>query len=178
MTRDRIAGGVVGVAAIAVAVWAVSTDPALLPADTGQIITIVLGAVVIMLGVVYGLSRPFVTSGGWQPEAPETGTLVSTPGTTVTAIDDAEFRARLRVRAKRTLVDAGATPTEASADIDAGAWTDDPLAAAYLASDRLPVSRWRRLVWALLGDPATRRARRRATAAVRRLREQRFESHE
>jgi len=102
----------------------------------------------------------------WLPAERETGIQVPTPGADLATAPDHRIKRRIR---RQVVAALDCAPEEAEARIDAGAWTDDPLAATYLSSDRT-VSRARRLVAFLRGDRIEDRARRRAVAALRALR--------
>lgn len=78
---------------------------------------------------------------------------------------------RLRERVRVTLVERGLSSEDADAAVEHGAWTDDRVAAAFLASDGSSVPLATRLRWLLRGDLHAERCVQHAVAALEALRE-------
>ncbi|WP_117592442.1 DUF7269 family protein [Haloprofundus halophilus] len=108
------------------------------------LVVTLVGALALVQGIRYGLSRRKTTFHATTTDDPELRYHVPVPGDDV----DVEFagerslgraqkrervRERLREAARETLVGyGGLTPEEAQERLDAGTWTDDPVAAAAL----------------------------------------------
>lgn len=130
-----------------------------------------VAALAVVVGaLVFTVDRPDTAVDRWTPSDPEPGHGVPTPADRFADLHDREIRERLRNRAVASLVaQTECSRADAVAKVDAGAWTDDRIAAAYLADDRRTPRTTRFAGW-VRREPADERARRRALAALRELR--------
>lgn len=157
-----VAGGV------ALAFVDVSLPSTIADSGSGVVSLLAIGAVV--LGTSYASDRRTVDADLWRPADPEPGYRVPVPGDEVTA-DERGRRPRLRRRVIVSLVEhGGCSRSEAEARVEAGTWTADRLAAAYVSPDTVRVHPATRLVGFLRREPSEQRAFRRAVAALREVR--------
>lgn len=184
----RTALGLAGIAAFAFGYLAttvpgvadlVPVAPGAGDADLGYLLVAALGALAVLLVLavlgaraVYGIDQA-------EPPAPETPQRVPRPGE---SFDDfvagdiglrdrlvgdryQEVERRLRRTAVETLVrERGVTREEARRAVDRGSWTDDEVAAGFLASARTPPLGTRLVAAARGRSPFQRGARRTAVA--------------
>ncbi len=113
----------------------------------------------------------FVTPERPSPADVERGYRVPTPGDTFADADESVFRERIRAAAVEAVADtAGCSREVAAEQVEAGVWTDDDLAAAYVAGEEeLPLGK--RLRLRARGEGPRTHVRTRALDAVERCRE-------
>jgi hypothetical protein len=167
MNRLRAAG----VAAVLVGLLVGLLDVPLVPVP--YVLVLGVAVVTVVLGVVAVGERR--TSGGEHASPPsvETGHRVPAPGDALEerrAERSRAFRRRLADRVRATLVAEGHSPEEAAERLRSGAWTDDPVAAAYLGAEGVEPPLTTRLRWLFDGEGARAERAERAVAALARLR--------
>lgn len=150
-----------------------------LGAGTGAAAVLVplAGVAAVAQGLLVAADRYRADRDRATPPAVEAAIAFPTPGATLDerlarlhpadrSSNEAVVRERLEAAALRVLVREGHAPDAARALLDAGEWTDDPVAAAYFAAEEHggTVQSW--LQSAVSDEPVTRRRARRAARAI------------
>lgn len=168
----RIAGaGAVLAGFIAVALREHATD---LPVS--QVSLSIASLVALFLGLWYVGDRRLSEAERAAPPDTERGYRVAVPGERIDRALEGrqrttETKQRLRERVRVTLVERGLSSEEADAAVEHGAWTDDRVAAAFLASDGSSIPLATRIRWLLRGDSRAERCVRHSVTALEALRE-------
>lgn len=189
----RLLLGLAGVAAFGFAYAAmtvpgvadlVPVTPGAADADLGYLLVAALGGLaIVVLATVVGARAAFGIDQA-DPPAPETPRRAPRPGASFDEFVDGtvglrdrlvgdrhrQVQARLREAAVETVMrERGSTRDEARRAVERGTWTDDEVAAGFLApSGRAPLGT--RIVAAARGRSTAQRAARRAADAIGRLR--------
>lgn len=193
-TRDRpVRLALIAVALLALLV-AITAGPALGPIQAGvdalvavagydYVIAAVLGALAVLAGGAVFLSGRGAVMHQTEMPTVERPTPVPSAGegfeatiggwrfaTRIFGGDTAEaVRERLRAAAVATLsAETGCSPPEARERVDAGTWTDDEAAAAFLAGEYTPLGTWLRAL--ARGETGPEYRARRTVAAIVALR--------
>lgn len=148
MRRVRIRT-LLGVLAVGLGVAALA-DVGLVGAfHTGEILVPAVGLVAVVVGAFYALGRRRTTRDATNVDPPEPRYRSAVPGADVDAtlrgrhgagLDAAAVRERLEATVVEALVvREGYDRSAARAAVEEGTWTDDPVAAEYLATGAVPL---------------------------------------
>lgn len=168
--------GYAGAGAVAVGLVLLVAD-GFAPDVGGTVAVFVVAAVAVMLGVGAAMDGYFEPGERSSPPDAERGYTVRVPGDDLDpAADDASkrlaFKRRIRRNVTRTLVDRyGYSTAAAETSVEDGAWTDDPVAAAFVGDGRVELPLPVRLRWRLLGVDRDERSAEHAVEALASLRE-------